>query len=190
MSIKKAQPNELPEIKILRPKKFGDERGFFSEVYRFDMNNDLGLADSFIQDNHAYSRDAGVLRGLHYQAPPFAQDKLLRVVRGSIWDVVVDIRNGSETYGRWMGVELSAENWQQIFVPKGFAHGYITLEKNTEVLYKVTNPYAPEHDFGIAWDDPDLAIDWKLEDGEQAVLSEKDTHHPRLKDAKKHFTIK
>ena len=177
----------MEEVKTLSPTKHGDDRGFFSEVYRSNINEALDLSEDFIQDNHAFSRDAWVLRGLHYQSPPKAQDKLIRVVRGSIWDVVVDIRKSSTPYGQWLGVKLSAENWQQLFVPKGFAHGYLTLEENTEVVYKVTNPYAPDHDHGIAWDDPDINIDWQLPEGLAPTLSTKDQLHPQLKDAETHF---
>jgi len=177
---------KIPDVLVVEPKKFEDPRGFFSEVYKDGMFDDYGFTDSFIQDNHAFSMDKGVLRGLHFQSPPFAQDKLVRVTRGAIWDVVVDIRHGSPTYGQWIGEELSEENWKQIFVPKGFAHGYVTLRENTEVLYKVTNKYAPENDHGIMWDDPKLAIDWRL-DGAEPILSEKDKNHPNLDEQDKFF---
>ncbi len=176
----------LPDVKVICPRKHADERGFFSEVYRSDWRELFSIDGDFMQDNHAFTRDVGVLRGLHYQTPPFAQDKLVRVVRGAIWDVVVDIRRGSATYGCWAGVEVSAENWKQVLVPRGFAHGYVTLEENTEVLYKVSNPYAPDHDYGIAWDDAELGIDWRLPVREP-VLSAKDQNHPLLRDAGEHF---
>ena len=169
---------KLPDVFLVCPKKFGDERGFFSEVFKKECLVEHGFTEEFIQDNHAYSAEAGVLRGLHYQSPPFAQDKLVRVVRGSILDVAVDIRKGSPTFGQSLSVELSAANWQQLLVPKGFAHGYVTLEPDTEVLYKVTNPYAPEHDKGIMWNDPTIGADWG--GLENPILSAKDTTQPML----------
>ncbi|EDP65405.1 dTDP-4-dehydrorhamnose 3,5-epimerase [alpha proteobacterium BAL199] len=178
----------IPDVKIIRPKKFGDHRGFFSETYSKPAFEAADLHLDFVQDNHSLSAASGVLRGLHFQLPPFAQDKLLRVVRGRIFDVAVDIRHGSATYGQWVSAEISAEEWNQILVPIGFAHGFVTLEPDTEVIYKVTAPYAPEHDRGIAWDDPDLGIAWPLE-GIEPTLSEKDTRHPRLADLPVHFSI-
>jgi dTDP-4-dehydrorhamnose 3,5-epimerase len=136
-----------------------------------------GLDVSFVQDNHALSIEKGVLRGLHFQTPPHAQGKLVRIARGSVFDVAVDIRRGSPTYGRHVSAVLSAENWTQIWIPPGFAHGYLTLEPNTEMIYKVTDTYAPECDSGIAWNDPDLAIDWPWASG-CPVLSAKDTKQP------------
>lgn len=179
---------EISDVKIITPKKFGDHRGFFSETYSKPAFEAAGLQLDFVQDNQSLSAAVGVLRGLHFQVPPFAQDKLLRVVRGRIFDVAVDIRHGSPTFGRWVGAEISAEAWNQILVPKGFAHGFVTLEPNTEVLYKVTAPYAPEHDRGIAWDDPEIAVAWPL-DGIQPVLSDKDTRHPRLAESPAHFSL-
>lgn len=170
---------EIPEVLLVAPKRHGDARGFFSEVYKESVFAEYGFEENFIQDNHAYSAEAGVLRGLHYQSPPFAQDKLVRVVRGSIFDVAVDIREGSPNFGKWVGVELSAENWKQLLVPKGFAHGYLTLEQDTEVVYKVSNPYAPDCDKGVLWDDADIAIEWPLD--VEPILSEKDKVQPLLK---------
>ena len=141
-----------------------------------------GWKQAFVQDNHVYSTQKGVLRGLHFQLAPHAQGKLIRCARGAIYDVAVDIRVGSPTYGCHVGVELSAENWRQLWVPPGFAHGYVTLEENCEVIYKVTDYYAPECDRGIAWDDPALGIDWRLSHAE-IILSDKDRKHPRLADA-------
>jgi dTDP-4-dehydrorhamnose 3,5-epimerase len=170
---------EIPAVKILVPKKFGDHRGFFSEVYSDKLLAALGIEQRFVQDNHSLSAETGVVRGLHYQLPPMAQDKLIRVVRGAIVDVAVDIRRGSPTFGRHVSVVLSAENWKQMFVPAGFAHGFATLEPNTEVLYKVTNYYSPGHERGIRWNDPKLGIDWQVSE-DAAVLSERDRKHPML----------
>lgn len=169
----------IPMVKIVTPKKFGDGRGFFSEVYNRATWASAGLHLEFVQDNHAFSAVVGTLRGLHYQIPPFAQDKLLRVTRGRIFDVAVDIRRSSPTFGKHVAIELSAENWRQLLVPIGFAHGYMTLEPDTEVLYKTTAVYSPENDRGIAWDDPDIGVAWPLP-ATGPVLSEKDRRLPRL----------
>ncbi len=147
-------------VLILHPDRFGDARGFFSEVYRDDVMRTAGVDTRFTQDNHAKSATPGTLRGLHFQAPPFAQAKLVRVTRGAAIDVAVDIRKGSPTYGQHVAVELTEANWKQIYVPPGFAHGYITTAPDTEVLYKVDAPYAPDSEGGLPWNDPDLAIDW------------------------------
>ena len=171
----------IPEVVLITPKRFGDRRGFFSETYNRAALAGHGITLEFVQDNHSLSAEPGTLRGLHFQTPPFAQDKLVRVTRGAVLDVAVDIRVGSPSYGRHVSVVLSAENWRQILVPKGFAHGFCTLEPGSEVLYKVSAPYAPEHDKGLAWDDPALAIDWPVE-ADKVVLSEKDRHHPKLAD--------
>ncbi len=176
----------LEGVLVIEATKYGDERGFFSEVFREDVLREYGFEKAFIQDNHAYSAEVGVLRGLHYQSPPFAQDKLVRVTRGAIYDVVVDIREGSPTYGEWYGVELSAENWKQILVPAGFAHGYVTTAADTEVLYKVTSYYAPQADKGILWCDADLGIDWQL-GGREPILSEKDARQPAFREMVKEF---
>ena len=170
---------EIPAVKVLVPKKFGDHRGFFSEVYSDKLLAGLGITARFVQDNHSLSAEKGVVRGLHYQLPPMAQDKLIRVVRGAIMDVAVDIRRGSPTFGKHVACLLSAENWKQMFVPAGFAHGFATLEPNTEVLYKVTTYYSPSHERGIRWNDPTLGINWHVAE-EQAVLSERDRNHPML----------
>lgn len=176
-----AKSLEIPDVLLVAPARFGDDRGFFSETYSESTFSDLGMNARFVQDNHSLSRSKGVVRGLHYQAPPHAQGKLVRVVRGRIFDVAVDIRRGSPTYGRHVGVELSADNWQQLWVPVGFAHAFCTLEDNTEVIYKVTDYYAPECDAGIQWNDPDLCIAWPISVAE-AVLSAKDMKLPRLAD--------
>lgn len=180
-------PTAIPDVLLITPPKYGDERGFFSEVFKESALIEHGFSEVFTQDNHAFSAKAGVLRGLHYQSPPFAQDKLVRVVRGSIYDVAVDIRENSPTFGKWLGVVLSAENWQQLLVPKGFAHGYLTLEPDTEVLYKVTNPYAPECDKGILWSDPAIGVEWPLD--EPPTLSAKDEVQPLLADITLEFSI-
>jgi len=177
----KITPQSIPEVLLIEPKRFGDARGFFSEVWKRSALVAQGFAVDFVQDNHSLSREVGVLRGLHFQRPPTAQGKLVRVVRGRILDVAVDIRQGSPTYGQHVACELSAENWQQLWVPRGFAHGFLTLEPDTEVLYKVDAEYDPATDGGIAWDDAALGIAWPLpSDG--PVLSEKDRNAPRLSD--------
>jgi dTDP-4-dehydrorhamnose 3,5-epimerase len=169
-------------VKIITPRRFQDDRGFFSETWNVRAFREAGLEADFVQDNHAYSVEKGVVRGLHYQLPPSAQGKLVRVTKGAILDVAVDIRRASPTFGHHVSAVLSAENWRQIWVPVGFAHGYVTLEPHTEVVYKVTNLYAPALDRGIMWSDPALGIDWGLTDTE-AILSEKDRRQPRLAEA-------
>lgn len=169
----------IPDVKIVKPPRFGDHRGFFSEVYNFAKFAQAGIGPTFVQDNHSLSVETGTVRGLHFQSHPFAQDKLIRVIRGRIVDVAVDIRRSSSTYGQHVAVELSAENGLQLLVPVGFAHGFCTLEPNTEVIYKVSGYYSAAHDHGLAWDDPALGIEWPVAP-EAAVLSEKDRHHPRL----------
>ncbi|WP_141336621.1 dTDP-4-dehydrorhamnose 3,5-epimerase [Paenibacillus sp. tmac-D7] len=175
---------KLEGVMIVEPSVFGDNRGFFLESYNEKKFNELGLDYKFIQDNHSLSVEPGVLRGLHYQLDPKAQTKLVRVATGAIYDVAVDIRRNSPTFGQWVGVILSAANKRQLLVPKGFAHGFCTIVSNTEVLYKVDEYYSPEHDRGIAWDDPDLGIYWPVT---SPILSEKDGKHPLLKDAENNF---
>ncbi len=177
---------EIQGPKILVPEKIGDQRGFFSEVYSRKTLAGAGIHAEFIQDNHSLSVQKNVVRGLHYQLAPKGQDKLVRVVRGSILDIIVDIRRNSPTLGQHVRVVLSVENWKQIFVPVGFAHGFITLEPNTEVLYKVTNEYSPQHERAFRWNDPALKIDWGIEES-QAILSPRDRTHPMLKDVKDLF---
>jgi dTDP-4-dehydrorhamnose 3,5-epimerase len=177
----------IPEVLEIKPRKFGDARGFFSETWSTEAMKSAGLDFDFVQDNHSYSAARGVLRGLHFQLPPLAQDKLVRVSRGSIYDVAVDIRRGSPTYGQWVGLTLSAEIWNQILVPKGFAHGFVTLENHTEVQYKVTAPYSPEHERSIHFDDPALAIDWPVTTTE-IQLSAKDNDAPSFADSDSGFT--
>ena len=180
------RPQAIPEVLLIEPTRHGDARGFFSEVWKRSALAAAGITADFVQDNHSHSRDAGVLRGLHFQRPPHAQGKLVRVVRGRILDVVVDIREGSPTYGQHVTAELSASNWLQIWVPRGFAHGFLTLEPDTEVLYKVDAEYDRAADGGIAWDDPALGIAWPLPLG-GPILSEKDKSAPRLADVRPIF---
>ena len=172
----------IPDVKIITAGKFGDARGFFAETYHKQAFAEAGIDLDFVQDNHSYSAAKYVLRGLHFQALPFAQDKLVRVVRGRILDVAVDLRRSSPTFGKWVSAEISAEKWNQILVPIGFAHGILTLEPDTELIYKVTNFYSPKHDFGVRWDDPDIAIEWPVKTGE-IQLSDKDKNQPLLKNA-------
>jgi len=172
----------IADVKLIEPRKFTDDRGFFSETYNARALAEAGIDLPFVQDNHALSLHAGVVRGLHYQSPPYAQAKLVRVVRGAILDVAVDLRRSSPTFARHVMVELSAENWRQLLVPAGFAHAYLTLAPQTEVVYKVSEYYSPQHDRGVVWNDPQLAIPWPVA-ADQARLSEKDRRLPRLADA-------
>jgi len=177
---------ELDSILEITPKRHGDERGFFSEVYNENLMSDAGIDIRWVQDNVSLSPRSGTIRGLHFQQPPMAQDKLVRVSRGRILDVVVDLRTNSKTFGKSLTLEISAEKWNQIFVPVGFAHGLITLEDNTEVHYKVSNFYAPEHDKGILWSDPVLNIDWGV-DQREVLVSPKDQVQPKLSQIKSPF---
>ncbi|QMV25865.1 dTDP-4-dehydrorhamnose 3,5-epimerase [Brucella sp. BO3] len=176
------RPLGLDGVFEISPRKFGDDRGFFSETYNAKSFAEAGIDLTFVQDNHSYSAAKGVVRGLHYQLPPFAQDKLVRVTRGAILDVAVDIRKSSPTFGKWVALEVSAEKWNQILVPKGFAHGFMTLVENTEVIYKVTNYYSPEHDRSIRFDDPAIGIDWPIASS-GVQLSDKDQKAPLFADA-------
>ncbi len=171
------RPLALPEVLEIVPPKFGDDRGFFSETYNANELAAAGITLQFVQDNHSYSAAKGVLRGLHYQLPPRAQDKLVRVVKGAIFDVAVDLRRSSRTFGQWVGLEVSAAKWNQILVPKGFAHGFVTLEPDTEVVYKVTDLYAPECDRNIRFDDRVIGIQWPV-DLNTVHLSTKDAAAP------------
>ena len=168
---------DIADIKLLRPARHVDSRGFFSEVFKERELCEQGIDVRFVQDNHSLSAGKGVIRGLHFQIPPFAQAKLLRVTAGSIFDVAVDIRWNSLTFGRHIAVTLSAADWNQIFIPEGFAHGYCTLDPNTEVIYKVNDYYSPEHDRGLLWSDPALGIAWPVS-AEEALISDKDRSHP------------
>jgi len=176
----------IPANKLIEAKRFGDDRGFFSETYSRAAFLSAGIDLQFVQDNHSLSEKVGTLRGLHFQAPPFAQDKLVRCTRGRILDVAVDIRRGSPSFGAHVAVELSRENWRQLLVPKGFAHGFVTLEPSSEVLYKVTAPYSAAHDFGLAFDDSALGIVWPTPAG-GPVLSGKDRSHPALAELPAYF---
>lgn len=173
-------PTELPEVILVEMKVFHDARGWFCESYSAGRMKELGINSVFVQDNHSYSKDKGVVRGLHYQEEPMAQSKLVRCTAGSIFDVAVDIRKGSPRYGRWTGFVLSAENKRQLFIPKGFAHGFVTLEDDCEVQYKVDNPYSPQHDRGIRYDDEDIGVEWGTTD---VQLSDKDRRSPPLRES-------
>lgn len=180
----KVTPLKLQGASLLEPVVHGDNRGFFMESYNEEVMQKAGVNFQFIQDNQSLSAEVGVLRGLHYQLNPKAQTKLIRVLSGVIYDVIVDVRRSSPTFGQWVGVILSEYNKRQLLVPKGFAHGFCTLVPNTQVLYKVDEYYSPENDRGILWNDPSLGIDWPVS---SPVLSDKDQRHPLLKDAELNF---
>lgn len=171
---------------VVTPKRFGDMRGFFSETFRADVLLQAGVAEPFVQDNHARSARKGTLRGLHFQKPPMAQGKLVRCTRGAVLDVIVDIRSGSPTYGQSAAVELSEENWRQIFVPVGFAHAYVTLADDCEVLYKTTAYYAPEAEGGLLWNDPALGVDWRLP-ADEILTNARDGGWPTLAELRTPF---
>lgn len=175
-------PLALPEVLLITPKRHGDARGWFAETWSRKTLADAGIGADFVQDNQAFNAKAGTVRGLHFQTAPHLQAKLVRVLRGAIYDVAVDVRAGSSTYGRWVGAKLTAEGGEQIFVPRGFAHGYCTLTDDCELAYKVDGLYAPQCEGGVIWNDPELGIDWPV-DGEP-VLSAKDQVLPRLADLK------
>jgi len=177
---------DITEIKIITPVRHSDERGFFSEVFNDRVLQQHGIDTHFVQDNHSLSTSKGVVRGLHFQIPPFAQAKLVRVTAGSVFDVAVDIRRGSPTFGYHVAAVLSAAEWNQIYIPEGFAHGYCTLEAATEVVYKVNSYYSAEHDRGLLWNDPALGISWPLEAAD-AILSARDRRHPVLADLPHYF---
>ena len=167
---------EIPDVKILRTERFVDERGYFTETYNRRAFAEIGIDLEFVQDNHSLTVDKGTVRGLHFQAPPYAQDKLVRVIRGKILDVAVDIRRSSKTFGKHVSAVIDAEEGDQILVPKGFAHGFLTLMPETEVVYKVTNYYSREHDMGLAWNDPDLGIEWGIHP-RAVTISDKDRNN-------------
>ncbi|KKC49268.1 dTDP-4-dehydrorhamnose 3,5-epimerase [Paenibacillus sp. D9] len=177
-------PSKLEGVLIVETDVFGDNRGFFTESYNEETFRAAGIEHRFIQDNHSLSQEAGTLRGLHYQLSPKAQTKLVRAISGAIYDVVVDLRQGSATYGEWQGFILSEDNKRQLLVPRGFAHGFCTLVSNTQVVYKVDEYYSKEHDRGILWNDPALGIDWP---SDRVVLSDKDKIHPGFHEAEHNF---
>ncbi|CAI1492445.1 dTDP-4-dehydrorhamnose 3,5-epimerase [Thermococcus nautili] len=170
---------EIPDVVLIKPKIFGDERGFFMETYKRSDFENAGIRGEFIQDNHSRSR-YGVLRGLHFQREPYAQAKIVRVVRGVIYDVAVDLRLDSPTFGRWVGVILSEFNKWQLYIPRGFAHGFVVLSDVADVVYKVDNVYAPDYEGGIIWNDPELGINWPID---EPIVSEKDKRWPTLREA-------
>ncbi len=176
----------LPGLLLIQPRRFSDSRGYFSETWNRRTLTDHGIDLDFVQDNHSLSHAAGTIRGLHYQSPPHAQAKLVRCGRGSLLDVAVDIRRGSPAYGNWFSAELSAENGTQLLIPEGFLHGFVTLERDTEIVYKCTDYYAPECDGAIRFDDPDIGIDWGI-DPNLAILSDKDAAAPLLRDIESPF---
>lgn len=169
----------------INPQRHGDHRGFFAETYSRRKYSELGIDVEFVQDNHSLSREVGTLRGLHFQAPPHAQAKLVRCGRGAIFDVAVDIRRGSPTYGAWEGYELSAENGEQLYVPVGFAHGFVTLEPDSEIVYKCSDYYAPETEGAVLWNDPDISINWPTDTA--PILSDKDAIAPILSELESPF---
>lgn len=173
------QKTTIEGLILITPKVFKDQRGFFLESYSDKAFKNVGITTVFVQDNHSRSEPSGVLRGLHFQKPPFAQCKLIRVIQGSIFDVAVDLRKNSPTFGKWLGFELTSDNYNMLLVPQGFAHGFCTLVPGTEVQYKVDNFYSPEHDSGIRWNDPDLNIPWPIK---EPVLSAKDAVLPFFKE--------
>ncbi len=175
-------------VQLISQQRFGDTRGWFTEVYSVPNFQKLGIDCTFVQDNHSLSAPVFTLRGLHFQTPPYGQDKLVRCIRGRIFDVAVDVRRGSPTYGQWVGSELSAENGHQLFIPIGFAHGFVTLEPDCEVVYKCSNIYAPQHDGGIRWNDPAIGINWPIAEGAVPELSDKDANQPFLESFESPFS--
>ncbi len=178
------QKTSLKDVFLIKPEVFGDNRGFFMESYSKKKFEEVGIKNDFIQDNHSKSEKKGVLRGLHFQTAPHTQAKLVRVTKGSVYDVIVDLRKDSETFEKWEGFELSAENFLMLYVPRGFAHGFCTLEDDTEVLYKADDFYDPSSEGGLAWNDPDLKINWPVD---APILSERDKEWPNLKDLNNPF---
>jgi dTDP-4-dehydrorhamnose 3,5-epimerase len=186
MNLPCVEKTGLEGVLSILPARFGDDRGYFSETYNRSAFHQIGVTSAFVQDNQSLSRDRATVRGLHFQIPPFAQAKLVRVLRGTICDVAVDLRRASRGFGKSAAVVLSAENGRQLFVPAGFAHGYCTLESDTEVLYKVDAPYSREHEKGLRWNDPALGISWPIAETE-AVLLERDRFQPLLADLPEYF---
>jgi dTDP-4-dehydrorhamnose 3,5-epimerase len=179
----KFQTLEIPEIILIEPRVFGDDRGFFLEMYKHGDFTENGIPIAFVQTNHSHSMQ-GVLRGLHYQKEPLAQAKLITTVQGAIFDVAVDIRKGSPTYGKWVGSVLSSDNHHLLYIPPGFAHGFCVLSEEADIIYQVTAAYSPEHDRGILWNDPEIGVDWTIE---APLLSPKDARQPLLRDADNNF---
>ncbi|MBY0611633.1 MAG: dTDP-4-dehydrorhamnose 3,5-epimerase [Beijerinckiaceae bacterium] len=179
-------PQSIADVLLIKPRRFGDARGWFSETFSASAYAEFGVKAEFVQDNHSLSAAPGVIRGLHFQTPPSAQAKLVRVVRGSVFDVAVDLRRSSPTYGQWCGATLTASGGEQYFVPRGFAHGFCTLEPDTEFVYKVDGYYAPECDAGLRYDDPDLGIAWPVPEG-GATVSDKDAKLPFFRDFQSPF---
>ena len=175
----------MAEIRLITPQHFSDERGFFAETYNFRKYSDLGINKTFVQDNHSISNGAGTVRGLHFQSPPYAQAKLVRCGRGAIFDVALDIRRGSPTYGHWKGYKLTAENGWQLYVPVGFAHGFMTLQPFSEIVYKCSDYYAPKTEGSILWNDPNIGIDWPA--FADPILNDKDAGAPMLRDFESPF---
>lgn len=183
----KIQETDLAGVLVIQPVRFGDHRGFFAETYSQRVYAKFGIDAAFVQDNNSLSAAVGTVRGLHFQAPPAAQAKLVRCGSGAIFDVAVDIRKGSATYGKWVGYELSAENGAQLFIPAGFAHGFATLQPDSEIIYKCSDYYAPETEGALRWDDPDIGIEWPI--AGEGILSEKDARAPLLADFNSPFTF-
>ena len=186
LSIRPCPPGTIPEVKLVEARTYEDSRGYFSEVFKRSVFAGAGLEFEIRQISQSFSVDPGTMRGLHFQTPPHAQAKLVRVLSGAVRDVAVDIRVGSPTYGQWVATTLTAQNRRQLFVPHGFAHGFFTLKPDTVVVYAVDNEYAPDYEAGILWNDSDLAIDWP-DTGSDPVLSDKDRHQPPLADLPPHF---
>lgn len=182
-----AEQTKLDGVWLLTPRRFADSRGFFAQTYTARDLAEFGLTTEFVQDNHSLSKDVGTVRGLHFQKPPHAQAKLVRCGQGALYDVAVDLRRGSPTFGQWVGAELTAENGRQLWIPAGFAHGFVTRLPDTEIVYKCSDYYAPETEGSLAWDDPDIGIDWGIGDL-RAHLSEKDAAAPAIKDFDSPFT--
>ncbi|OGI22706.1 MAG: dTDP-4-dehydrorhamnose 3,5-epimerase [Candidatus Melainabacteria bacterium RIFOXYA12_FULL_32_12] len=174
---------DIPEVILIKPKVFSDSRGFFAETYKYSEFRKNGIPQIFVQNNHSKS-SKGVLRGLHYQKNPKAQAKLVKCIRGEIFDVAIDIRKGSPSFGKWVGVILSEDNKEMLFIPEGFAHGFLVLSDDAEIIYSVTEEYSPENDRGIRWDDPEIGINWQIDN---FIISEKDLKQPLLKDIDNNF---
>lgn len=178
---------KIPDVISIELELYSDQRGFFIETYKEPDFQEFGIKDKFVQDNHSRTAKMNVLRGLHYQLEPMAQAKIIRVIKGKILDVVLDLRKGSATYGKWLSKEMSSENYSQLYIPKGFAHGYLTLTEQVEVVYKLSNIYSSKHERGIIWSDPKIAINWPVND---PIISQKDSQLPPLEKAEHNFIYK